>query len=329
VTVRNLRITQTYHDLARGMAGLLGWRNTSWCCFGTWASRTAGRFIRGEAVPRGVLVMEAIAERVPARLRALTPAALVLIVRQVAQHVAHGNLIVFQDLGPLYARMLDAFTGSTDLDHAAAQCTATLRPGPVTAGGDDLLADAVRAYRDAISATDPDARAELILLANLRIGLHEQIRLQEPITHALLSMPSYRFAPAPLRNALATTWKNLATAQLMDIRLPSVDFETTRRLTAQQLGANVGRGLQYAFPPNLAQLQNQELKALLYDLDRSPNTVLGSAADDWSDLSDRMNFIADLFRAWQQTPRLFLPPFTPTQTQTIRAGQLPHGGPPL
>jgi hypothetical protein len=109
-------------------------------------------------------------------------------------------------------------------------------------------------------------------------------------------------------------------------RPSSWTFACQARLTAQRLGTDVGR---VTFPPDLAQLRNQELKALLYDLDRSPNTVLRSAADDWSDLSDRMNFIADLFRAWQQEPRLFLAPFTPAQTRTIRAGGLPPADPPL
>lgn len=72
-----------------------------------------------------------------------------------------------------------------------------------------------------------------------------------------------------------------------------------------------------------------ELKALLYDIDRTPNTVVGSAARDWSDLADRMNFLADLFRSWQQESRLFLEPFTGEQAAAIRACRMPVGGPPL
>ena len=48
---RNLLITQCYHDLSAALAHRLGAENANWCTFATWASRTAGRFIRDEEVP--------------------------------------------------------------------------------------------------------------------------------------------------------------------------------------------------------------------------------------------------------------------------------------
>ena len=48
--LRNLLITQTYHELSNGLAEMLGNQNGNWCTFGCWASRTAGRFIRREEV---------------------------------------------------------------------------------------------------------------------------------------------------------------------------------------------------------------------------------------------------------------------------------------
>ena len=50
-----------------------------------------------------------------------------------------------------------------------------------------------------------------------------------------------------------------------------------------------------------------------------------SDADDWSDLNDRMHFIADLFRAYQEWPQLFDPAFTPAQVMEIKAGRKPDG----
>src|SRR5438552_1558097 len=43
---RNLLITQCYHDLSAELARVLGGGNANWCTFATWASRTAGGFIR-------------------------------------------------------------------------------------------------------------------------------------------------------------------------------------------------------------------------------------------------------------------------------------------
>ncbi|GAA0331869.1 hypothetical protein NE235_20455 [Actinoallomurus spadix] len=331
--LRNLRITQAYHDLSIGMAALLGRENVSWCCFGTWASRTAGRFIRGEGIPRMIRLMEVFAQRVPARIQVVAPDLVARAVRQVGDNVAIGNRMVFQDLGLLYARLIQEYTGATGAtaqDRALDRCVAALRPGPTEQGGQELLIAAVHGYHAAMRARGAAERAEHILLANLRIGLHEQIRLQEPIAQALLPVQVSPFTPPPLRMRLVRLWRAMATAHLMDVRMPAPDFQQTRRLIVQRLGADVGRATPVGvFPPDLAQLSSIELKALLYDLDRTPNAVLGSAADDWAELGNRMNFVADLFRVWQQTADLFQPPFSRDQAEAIRAGSLPPPAPPL
>lgn len=52
--LRNLLITQCYHDLSLGLSWLLGEEDLNWCHFATWASRTAGHFIRDEEVPKAL-----------------------------------------------------------------------------------------------------------------------------------------------------------------------------------------------------------------------------------------------------------------------------------
>jgi hypothetical protein len=42
--------------------------------------------------------------------------------------------------------------------------------------------------------------------------------------------------------------------------------------------------------------------------DRTPDSLSGTGASDWSDLGDRINFIVDLFRSRQQNPALFANP---------------------
>ena len=49
--LRNLLITQCYHDLSEELGRVLGARNVNWCSYATWASKTAGRFIRNEEIP--------------------------------------------------------------------------------------------------------------------------------------------------------------------------------------------------------------------------------------------------------------------------------------
>jgi hypothetical protein len=48
---RNLLITQCYHDLSGALFRRLDGGNLNWCSYATWASRTAGRFIRDDEVP--------------------------------------------------------------------------------------------------------------------------------------------------------------------------------------------------------------------------------------------------------------------------------------
>ncbi len=45
--LRNYWVTQTYSDLAAGLAELLDPDTANWCTFGSWASCTVGQNLRG------------------------------------------------------------------------------------------------------------------------------------------------------------------------------------------------------------------------------------------------------------------------------------------
>src|SRR3990172_1692562 len=51
--IRNLQITQTYHDLSGAIARLTR-GHANWCAFATWASRQAGQTIRQEDLRRSL-----------------------------------------------------------------------------------------------------------------------------------------------------------------------------------------------------------------------------------------------------------------------------------
>jgi hypothetical protein len=87
----------------------------------------------------------------------------------------------------------------------------------------------------------------------------------------------------------------------------------------------LGRDLTVEFPEVLRQLSQAELLGLLARIDPTPGSMKGSGADAWSDLNDRMRFIADLFRAYQEWPQLFDPAFTPAQVLEIKARRKPDG----
>ncbi len=65
--------------------------------------------------------------------------------------------------------------------------------------------------------------------------------------------------------------------------------------------------------------------ALLVALRLRPPVAFGSAARDWSDLTERMRYIFVYFRSRQREARLMEPPFTPEQTASILEGHVPRG----
>jgi hypothetical protein len=203
--IRNLKITQCYYDLSRAIAGRIGAENVNWCTFATWASKTAGRFIRtDEILPifRGALKdLRRVASRVERINKALSPmdpsAGLSLSaileaaeqpVRNVSGHITEGNLAVFSELGPLFSTMCSRFSEHPVHDPATLARLLEeldLKPGLPEDGGQSLLRSAVTHFYAARFERVPERKAELILLANAETGAHEQIRLQPSIAGSL------------------------------------------------------------------------------------------------------------------------------------------------
>jgi hypothetical protein len=69
----------------------------------------------------------------------------------------------------------------------------------------------------------------------------------------------------------------------------------------------LGRDVPADFPELLRQLSLAELLALLARIDPTPDSVRQSGTDDWSNFADRMHFITDLFRAYQEYPPICTP----------------------
>ena len=88
---------------------------------------------------------------------------------------------------------------------------------------------------------------------------------------------------------------------------------------------SLARDVPGAFPAELKRIDNADLRVLLDRLDRTPDTTRGSGADRWSTLTDRINYIADLFRVYQHDPKLLSDPFTAEQVTVIKSGGRPAG----
>ncbi|AUX43193.1 hypothetical protein SOCE26_046370 [Sorangium cellulosum] len=350
--LRNLLITQCYHDLSVELVKLLGGRNAHWCTFATWASKTAGRFIRNEEVPstlRRLILSEEDETENPPRTSGFSmikpwwgyglglmdiPERILL---ELSLDIAVGNLKVFQELGPLFARMIELYRDCPRPDDARlAALLEGLQPGPSPKGGQGLLRSAMMHYHAALLTDDLDKKAELILLANARVGLHEQVRLQPYIARSIeapvrcmraaLGAPGRRL-PEALRSMVAykleklqALWCSVATKEMMSMGLPD---------EVLALGADLppppGSPLHCA---ELATIEDRELYELLREYDAHDQTTKGSGAKDWTSLNDRMSYILELFRSRQCCPRLLERPFSREQHAEIVSWRVPkphHG----
>lgn len=203
--LRNLHITQCYHELSMAVATRAG-AHANWCTFATWASKQAGQSIRKEDLQRAI--ERALAESQPVNraidavtvaakpaagaraiantrrnlLDALNPFA---AVERVSQSVARGNQKVFAEIGREFARFSAQCLNDAAFDEQhIAQFCAGLRDGDPPEG-QRYLRQAFTRYYHALFELDKKARAELMLHANLEIGFHEQTRLQPEIKAAM------------------------------------------------------------------------------------------------------------------------------------------------
>ena len=350
--LRNLLITQRYFELSNALREHLN-SGANWCTFATWASRQAGQTIRKEDLQQALdhfWDQQALADTAPLLplitgnkdtkalrdlLRKLFSPAVVM--ERASDSVARGNRKVFAEIGREFARFLDYLSDPTPDIEAFFQA---LRPGDPP-DGQEYLRIACRAYHSALTDMDPKSKAENLLLANICIGFHEQTRLQPEIQEALeAALPEVNtFARIlltqlfPLRGwAYFSTFIFLNTLNkhtpagkailklyaLLQKRLRS--FLTAHLMTlgmprGQHL--QLGKDLKAAFPENLKALNNAALISMLQRIDPSPDSLRESGALDWADLKDRIHFIADMFRCYQEDTSLMDSPLDAAQLERI------------
>jgi hypothetical protein len=367
--IRNLQITQTYYELAQPLAARLG-GNANWCSFATWASKQAGQTIRKQDLTRALervlgtqetvqlaakdlaKALETIGARLKARqilefiLKVIDPKAAFDL---SSEAVARGNLKVFAEIGRAFAAFNNACLEDTAFDEDKIQriCEELLPGEPPD--GQDYLRQAFRHYYQALFQADPKIRSELILLANLEIGYHEQTRLQPEINEALAApIISPETFTRNLLKTLRPEWGRLNELIWFFMRLfgrlTDLDAAIAAYLAAAQREAQLivtqammtielphgkllrlGMDLESEYPTALLQITNQDLLALLVRIDPTADTPIESGAQYWGELPDRLHFIADMFRCYQLSEALAEPPFTAIQTAALRDGRLPSG----
>jgi len=335
--IRNLEITECYAELAAGMAARApGCCN--WCTFATWASRQAGRTIRGEdmldelmrvlgrdadlvhpvqsswrwLLRRGLFQPDTWLGSLSADLHTPFDA-----FERASDAVASGNRRVFEEIGFHFARFVHDTDPSLAVDSPDFERFLDgFAPGEPP-HGQRYLRQAFTRYQLQHGEADRERRAELIALANLEIAMHEQTRLQPQIRQALdAAIPEHdlgwRLLRRQVQRKLTELSREVITRCLMVLTLPGTVLA-------------LGRNLDAPFPKELRSPKNPDLIALLALYEPVPPAVDDCAAHDWSEFAQRMHYIAHLFRAFHDRPELASRPFTPEQVALFRSGVVPEG----
>jgi hypothetical protein len=263
--------------------------------------------------------------------------------------VSRGNRKVFEEIGRECARFrADCLRDPVYNGGNIQRFCNGLRPG-APPDGQQYLRQAFARYYQSVFEPDARKRAELLLLANLEIGFHEQTRLQpeirESLDAAVVEPPEFRRRLIEAIFPAGGWWARLrlfvlrifgrgspfddATASLVAGARDQLRLGITAHLMTLTIPPDVclrlGQDLTAGYPEALRELSNVELRALLRQIDPTPDSVRDSGAVDWADLPERMHFIGELFRCYHASPRLFDAPFSPEQVVALTEGRVPAG----
>lgn len=274
-------------------------------------------------------------------------------VQRVSALIAEGNLTVFRELGPAFADLATLFDGGQRPTQGQVDAfLAALTPIDGDPAAAKRLREGFGRYCAVALLADPKAVAEHALLASGWIGLSEQMRLQPVIKGALETpfgdpgaadagaasldvqvgsllqlvsgaipdgrrllphLDQHRF---DLLSDLQAIWRRVTTRLFLSINMPDGPLALARDVPPVD-------GLRW--PAALDTIRLPELATFLAAHDRTRGTGVNSGALDWADLDQRMNYIVNLFRSWQQHPTLLQCPFSDRQLDVMQSGHVPEG----
>ncbi|MCB9058161.1 MAG: hypothetical protein H6627_06305 [Calditrichae bacterium] len=361
--VRNLQITYCYYLLSQAMQ-IRTDQYANWCTFATWASRQAGKTIRGEdfleslerKLGKKAFYMEPLqsVNRWLLKKGLFEPqTTLGRIVKEIhtpfdafekaSEAVADGNLKVFAEIAEQFALFLQSVPNATKINSPGMELFLNGFEQGMPPAGQDYLKQAFLHYQKIQSETDPVIKVSLVLLANLKIGLHEQSRLQDQIKKAI-DAPSETFTDLGKRvlniivpgSKLWPKFVNLPVvfplhwlAKKVQTALQKITHEViTETMMVLEMPGSVlalGKNLDKTFPDTFKEISLPELREFLDKYDPCPDGKGNCAAENWTDLRQRMHYIIHLFKAYADDTSIFSAPFSKKQVALIEKGIIPDG----
>jgi hypothetical protein len=228
------------------------------------------------------------------------------IIDNASHYLSHGNHMVFGEIAYHYSRYGVAMCNATTLhDNARAQFLDFQRN---FTANQSMLATAFESifqvhYNTSLS---DKIRAEHLLISNYLTGLDEQTNLDYDLKH---SFPPPLVLPIGGRN-ISIAWSMLFTRTIMVLNAPAELFFCGWDVPNRPWDHK-------PFSAYLTDIELPQLQKLLVQFEQQPHSLQGTAAQDWAFLSQRMRYVAGLFRSRQDDWNNTCWPFSVAQLGTI------------
>ena len=354
--LRNLCITQRYHEFAIALRDAGHGPDATWCAFAVWASKTAGATIRGDVLPARAKELLRQGDDTSAALGRFNSG----LAGKAMQHLTHdhlGQLVegVTADVSEhIAARQRPGLRANSR--RSSPHCCNACRAAPITpATIDAAITPALKSLgtdADAASAAKAFSSYGQALCAPTRerasAGVASEHSRRRPRTaqvatchferagfgdsrHAREADPERDHSSPPdggsptgpgraltddVCKVLDEAWDMALTESIMQLVTASETFDLRRDIPP--LSGDM-------FPSGLRTLAGTVAEDAFSQWDKTEGTGAPSGADDWAVLEQRMNFIVNLFRSRQNDSTLFEPPFSDAQLAALAQGQLPPG----
>jgi len=321
--IRNLMISQTYHDLSLSLKMLLGDRGGnftqgSWPTIASWVSNTVGVAIRKqllpflveEMLPHAPLWLQDLLEIVPEALDILIPS----ILNSSSEYLAGGNNIVFKQIGVAHSMFGVYFANLTERNETRLQSyLKTFNQNDPVVG---YLQQAMTYLYEAMFTDDYDSKAQFFLIYGLLGTLAEQIRVQSYLKGAI---PSNVTINLPIFGEVKIPED--VTAYIFTSYMETLVLANEILWVGEDMPLRPWDGQMWS--QGLDKLTLPVLDNLYISFVGQDTSLLGTAASDWLDLNQRMRYVCALFRTRNSDPYLDCPIFSMEVQEQFWAGNSP------
>lgn len=227
------------------------------------------------------------------------------ILHQSAEALAEGNRVVFDEVGGSFSRFGVFFANLSAPDPSRLEAyMRTFIPAQRN------LSRGMRYYYEAM--WDSSRSAQLHTYGNLLVGLHEQTRLQPYIFRAFQS----NFTITVLGHHFTFDLAPLATRVIMNLVMPNETMLCMKDVTARPWD---GRD----FPQSLTSLSVPGLRETYLEYVPHSDSLVGTAANNWDSLAQRMRWVWPMFRSRQDSELTNCPLYSKAVVRELWATRVP------